>query len=276
MKSVGFGLLLAIFCAAGVTARLGWTQEPGTAASAPSRVFAGTAAVGNAPQAVAPQSAVLTTTFEEALPSPAGIPAGRSPARFSRPADPPGPPIAPAQQPSVKVAGAEWSPPQNLRQRRVTRMVPTVGLETVELSPEEIEANQSFQNAVKTLRSSTEEETRNKAKDTMHSALEKQFDIDFARREKELAEVEQRVRKLRDQLEKRKAARDRIVELRLQTLVNETEGLGFPDTRVSEGSDPFFFGTASDAALLFDTSPFDQQIKSEPAIIAPSPPEIKY
>jgi hypothetical protein len=155
-------------------------------------------------------------------------------------------------------------------------MVPTVGLETVELSPEEIEANQSFQNAVKTLRSSTEEETRNKAKDTMHSALEKQFDIDFARREKELAEVEQRVRKLRDQLEKRKAARDRIVELRLQTLVNETEGLGFPDTRVSEGSDPFFFGTASDAALLFDTSPFDQQIKSEPAIIAPSPPEIKY
>jgi len=36
------------------------------------------------------------------------------------------------------------------------------------------------------------------------------------------------VKKLRDQIEKRKKARDEIINLRLKTIVNEAEGLGFP------------------------------------------------
>ena len=49
------------------------------------------------------------------------------------------------------------------------------------------------------------------------------------RREKQISDVEARVKKLRDQIEKRKKAKDDIVSLRLKTIVNEADGLGFPD-----------------------------------------------
>lgn len=58
--------------------------------------------------------------------------------------------------------------------------------------------------------------------------LQRYFDRDLERREQEIADVEGRVKRLRDQIEKRKAAKKEIVRLRLQTMVNEAEGLGFP------------------------------------------------
>jgi hypothetical protein len=58
--------------------------------------------------------------------------------------------------------------------------------------------------------------------------LEKSFQRDLERREKQIVEVEARVKKLRDQIEKRKKAKDEIISLRLKTIVNEADGLGFP------------------------------------------------
>ena len=51
--------------------------------------------------------------------------------------------------------------------------------------------------------------------------------------------MEQRVTKLREQLDKRKAAQKAIIDLRLQTIVNDADGLGFAATIVG-GANPFF------------------------------------
>ena len=59
--------------------------------------------------------------------------------------------------------------------------------------------------------------------------LTTQFENDLKQREKDLAEVEKRVKTLREQLDKRKGAQAEIINLRLQTLVNDANGLGFPD-----------------------------------------------
>jgi hypothetical protein len=57
--------------------------------------------------------------------------------------------------------------------------------------------------------------------------LEQSFGRDLEHREQEVAEIESRVKKLREQIERRKKAKDEIVGLRLKTIVNEIEGLGF-------------------------------------------------
>ena len=46
-------------------------------------------------------------------------------------------------------------------------------------------------------------------------------------REKRLDELEERLTNLRDQIRKRRLAKEEIIELRLKTLANEAKGLGF-------------------------------------------------
>lgn len=66
-----------------------------------------------------------------------------------------------------------------------------------------------------------------KLKADLRQALAKQFDVQKQRRELELARIEERVRKLREQLKKRTDARETIVDRRLEQLVNDAEGLGW-------------------------------------------------
>ena len=114
-----------------------------------------------------------------------------------------------------------------MRPRRVTRNV----VETVyeQIPQEELEASKKLRAAVYSLRKGKDEAARKAAADMIQQQLTAQFERDLKQREKELAEVEQRVKTLREQLDKRKAAQADIINLRLQTLVNEANGLGFPD-----------------------------------------------
>lgn len=57
--------------------------------------------------------------------------------------------------------------------------------------------------------------------------LDDYFEEDMERREQELADVEARVHKLRELMERRRAKKDDIIELQKEVLVNEAEGLGF-------------------------------------------------
>ena len=227
MKRAQLVMVLAAFCGAGLMARLGWTQQ----AEFPTFLSPG----ADASDAFLPAQ---RGTSEDVLPSltPA-LPrtAVRSRAVFnqdslenplSRTAVVPPTPAVPGNTPTP--------PTQKVRPRRVTKMVPMVSIQMEPVSPEEVEADKSLRNAMETLKSGKDEESRNRAKEIIHAALAKQFDHDFARREQELVDLEQRVTMLRRQLEKRKAAKDSIVELRLQTLVNESEGLGFPEAGVPE------------------------------------------
>ena len=114
-----------------------------------------------------------------------------------------------------------------MRPRRVTRTVIETFMEPI--PQEELEASKKLQAAVQSLKTGKDVAAREAAADVIQQQLTTQFESDLKQREKELAEVEQRVKTLRGQLDNRKAAQADIINLRLQTLVNQANGLGFPD-----------------------------------------------
>jgi len=61
----------------------------------------------------------------------------------------------------------------------------------------------------------------------LKETLTKQFDVQRQRRELELGRIEERVKKLREQIKRRNDARDTIIGRRLDQLVTEAEGLGW-------------------------------------------------
>lgn len=99
----------------------------------------------------------------------------------------------------------------------------------ITLQPEELAEQKEVQGLTEVLHSDKPAEAKEKAKASLNAVLQKQFTRDVERREKEVAELEERVKKLRSQLDKRKEAKDKIISLRLTTIQNEAEGLGFPE-----------------------------------------------
>jgi hypothetical protein len=96
------------------------------------------------------------------------------------------------------------------------------------MSHEEMQKFEAFHQAVEKLKSAKSDADKTNATNEISKLLEKSFQRDLERREHEIAQVEARVKKLRDQIEKRKKAKDDILNLRLKTIVNEADGLGFP------------------------------------------------
>ena len=69
----------------------------------------------------------------------------------------------------------------------------------------------------------------------LEAAVATQFDRDMERRESELTQLEERFKKLRQQLDRRRRAKNEILDLQIKVLVNEAEGLGFGgDSSASE------------------------------------------
>jgi hypothetical protein len=106
------------------------------------------------------------------------------------------------------------------------------------MSREEMQEFEAFHQAVEKLKSAKSEADKTNATNEISKLLEKSFQRDLERREHEIAQVEARVKKLRDQIEKRKKAKDDILNLRLKTIVNEADGLGFPGGFEAD-SEPF-------------------------------------
>lgn len=119
-----------------------------------------------------------------------------------------------------------------VRSKTVTRTVQEVIHEPV--PAEELEEYEAFQNAMQALKSAKDEAEKKKASETVREHLVKQLDRDLVQREQELAEVEERIKQLKQQLAKRKASKDDIVTLRLKTIINNAEGLGFPGDDLSQ------------------------------------------
>jgi hypothetical protein len=65
------------------------------------------------------------------------------------------------------------------------------------------------------------------SRDEMSRLLANYFDADMKNRQGELVEMAARVKKLHAQLDKRQAARDEMIQVQLNVLVNEAAGLGF-------------------------------------------------
>src|SRR5262245_33112468 len=84
------------------------------------------------------------------------------------------------------------------------------------------------------LRDATEEAKKTEITKKLETAVTKFFDEDQKAREAELTKLEERLKKLRAQLDRRSKAKADIIQLQLKVLVNEAEGLGFSGTSVPE------------------------------------------
>lgn len=111
-------------------------------------------------------------------------------------------------------------PPQarRFRQTRVESLPDSVDMQDI----------QSIRATVTLLRQSKDEKTRSAAAEKLKKLLETTFDRDYERRNRQLVELEQRVAKLRSQLDRRKKSRDDVIDVRVKSLLYEAEGIGFP------------------------------------------------
>jgi hypothetical protein len=71
------------------------------------------------------------------------------------------------------------------------------------------------------------DDARSEAKEKLAKLLDEYFESDMERRERELSEVEERVNKLRSTLERRRQKKEDIIDLQIEVLLNEADGLGF-------------------------------------------------
>lgn len=94
-------------------------------------------------------------------------------------------------------------------------------------SPEEQKLVVQTQQLLQKLREGDEENDEDELKSKLRDVLVEHFDLRMSKREEELEKLEERLDKLRDELSNRRSAKNDIVDLRHQSLVNEAQGLGF-------------------------------------------------
>ena len=102
-------------------------------------------------------------------------------------------------------------------------IVPSTGSASPVAGPIE----EKIRQAAEKLRDAEDDEGNASARQELAQTLGQYFDEDMAGREREVAKLEERLYKLRAQLERRRAKRQDIIELQIQVAVNEADGLGF-------------------------------------------------
>jgi hypothetical protein len=83
--------------------------------------------------------------------------------------------------------------------------------------------------AAEAVRDAKDSKAKEEAQKKLAELLGKCYDEDMTRREKELTQVEERLKTLRDLLERRRTKKQEIIDLQTKVALNEAEGLGFYD-----------------------------------------------
>jgi len=96
---------------------------------------------------------------------------------------------------------------------------------------EAVQQQDQLSNALAELKNAESESDRGKFIEKVRGLLETQYDKSLDRYEDNLSKMEERIKKMRSQVEKRRDAKADLVDLRLKMLVNEADGLGWPDGR---------------------------------------------
>jgi hypothetical protein len=212
---LGGGAILMGWISIGSISTAAWAQPPAAGAAVPAQ---------NNPDDGPPPVAI----DEPKVPSPPAVP---------RPYDPEG-----IHREGMGRGGVGWGRPRGGGGMRMGSHAFGPGNLSLPhpMSPEEMEEFRDLQKAVEKLKSAKNDAEKTSATSEISKLLEKSFQHDLERREHQVSDIEARVKKLRDQIEKRKKAKDEIVSLRLKTIVNEADGLGFPggferDWEVIEG-----------------------------------------
>jgi hypothetical protein len=85
----------------------------------------------------------------------------------------------------------------------------------------------AIREAAAALSQAEDDDARDEAQEKLSGLLDEYFEQDMNRREEELAAVEKRVKQLRELLERRREKKDDIINLQIDVLRNEADGLGF-------------------------------------------------
>jgi hypothetical protein len=88
-------------------------------------------------------------------------------------------------------------------------------------------AQSEIRKLVNQLRETDDEAKKADLTKQLEAAVAKHFDEDMKTRETELTKLEERLKKLRAQLDRRAKAKAELIQLQVKVLVNEAEGLGF-------------------------------------------------
>jgi polyhydroxyalkanoate synthesis regulator phasin len=114
--------------------------------------------------------------------------------------------------------------------------------------------------ALRTWKAAGSESDRGRIEKKLREVLKGQFQARLAAHQKEIEQLEAKVKQLREQLELRRTKQDEIVDFRLQQLLREAQGLGW-GTEPAMGLPPLGLrgGRAS------DTDPFDAKPFGAPA-----------
>lgn len=92
------------------------------------------------------------------------------------------------------------------------------------------EAAKAYRNWMKTYRNSAANSTeKGQARAKIAESLSVLYDENLALQEKQIDELAARLEKLREQIVKRRAAKARMVELKLEMVLSQADGLGWPD-----------------------------------------------
>ena len=119
----------------------------------------------------------------------------------------------------------------------------------------------SVANLMKKYKQAEEASDKEDIVDELRKQLKEAYDASLASHEKNLEQMEAKLKKLREQLDKRRAAKNKIVDLRIEVLVNEAEGLGWPDKRSSR----FFNSTNLDFGNINGQNQFPGPAVRSPA-----------
>ena len=105
-------------------------------------------------------------------------------------------------------------------------------------------AEESVSGMAKALQEASGDE-KTEIESKIRTELEQQYDEFLARNEEQIEQLQQRINKLKDQLARRRRAKSRMVDLEFERVVNEADGLVWPErgSRMFHyrelGKDPF-------------------------------------
>jgi hypothetical protein len=95
-------------------------------------------------------------------------------------------------------------------------------------TPDEVHAIQSnTHSALEKYKGAESDEDRAAAEEDLRKAVAEHFDALLKQREDQLADLQKRLETLTQELQKRRDAKQEIVDLRVEVLLNEAKGLGF-------------------------------------------------
>ena len=123
-----------------------------------------------------------------------------------------------------------------------------------------VTANNETMKAFRQLQKAESDEEKKDAEEDLRDALEDEYDASLEGYEKNLEALAAKLKKLEDELERRRSAKRELVDLRLKTLVNQAEGLGWP----GQG----FPGMNQNSFQYYE---FPANVISPPSPIAPQP-----